>query len=240
MKSVELVGVDGSVWPLTSVEHNGVFLKAEPTSLSAESDGEPVSGQLDLVVADHLPFGEELRPIRETSRLWRNAWSVRKWSKLVVKDDEGLGPYFLDVRLSTHIDDFGEVDPDGFVEFSQAVRGKTSSWSRTVRHEGDVVRVANTGDVDSWPRVRWDKAGVLAMPSGATINLPAVESPRTIWLDPRESCVVKDDAGNIDREIWLALRGSVFPEVLPADDEYREFGLPDGAVLFYEIGESPW
>lgn len=240
MKSVELVGVDGSLWPLTAVEHHGVFLKAEPLALAADVDDETVTGQLELVAADNLPFGGQLRPIRETSRKWRNAWSLRKWSKLVVSGgDVGLD-YFLDVQLSAPIPDFSEVDPEGFVDFSQAVRGKTRSWLRTVRHEGDVVRVANTGDVDAWPRVRWVDAGRLVMPSGAVINLPAVESARTIWLDPRESCVVKDDAGNIDRELWLALRGSVFPEVLPADDEYREFGLPNGAVLFYEIGESPW
>lgn len=238
MKSIRLVGVDGSIWPLTSLDHDGVFLRAEPTGLVAE-DG-AFAGSLELVAADNLPLGGELRPIRVTSRRWRNAWSTRKWSKLVVSDDEGMEDYWLEVRLRVPIDDFPEVDPEGFVEFSQQVVGRSSSWLRTVRASGDVVRVVNPGDVDSWPRVRWDNGGVVTMPSGATVDLPPVAEPRTIVLDPGESCVVLDDEGNVDRDLWVSLRGGVFPEVIPPDDSYREFGLPEGAVLFHEVGESPW
>lgn len=240
MKAVKLVGVDGSIWPLTSVEHAGVFLKAEPVDFAAEPESGKTTGTLELVIADNSPTGKPLRPISVSKRQWHNAWSLRKWSKLIVSGGDGGQDYFMEVKLSSPIPDFSELDPEGYVEFLQSVIGRSKSWLRAVSHHAPIARAANTGDFDVWPRMRWQQAGVLVMPSGAAVEVPAVDSPRTVWLDPKESCVVKDDAGVIDRDLWISLRGNIFPEVLPADDQYREFHLPDGAVLLYEVEESPW
>lgn len=241
MKSVTLIGVDGSVWPLTSVDHEGVFLKAEPTNLAPGNDGESIEGSLDLVVADNSPTGGVLAPIGVTERRWRDAWSMREYSTLIVSEDEGIGDYSLELRLAAPIPDFPEFDASGYVDFSQSVRAFSDVWIHTVTVSGSVVDVVNPGDVDVWPRVRWTQAGSLVMPSGAVIELPAVTSPRTMWLDPSESCVVKDNDGVVDQTLWRVLRGSVFPESVPPGENARRFTLPAGASLIYDVGVySPW
>lgn len=239
MKSVSYLGVDGSVWPLTARDHGGVFLQATPDEMRSEGDGEPVSGSLDLVVADNSPDGFELDRVRVSERRWRRAWSPRLFGTLRVEDDEGQD-YWLRVRLASAISGFPEVDPEGYVEFSQEVVGESAWWWHTSVLPGPSAVVTNSGDVDVWVRVRWEKAGVLLMPSGAVVQLPAVSAPRTILLDPSESCVVVDDSGVVDEPVWRGLRGKVFPEIVPAG-ESRTFGLPDGAVLMVDEGVvSPW
>ncbi|WP_288833664.1 hypothetical protein [uncultured Corynebacterium sp.] len=239
MKSVTYVGVDGSVWPLTARDHEGVFLQATPDELRAEGDGGPIAGSLDLVVADNSPEGEDLEPVWVTERAWRRAWSVREFGTLRVDDGEG-SDHWLRVRLSVPISGFPEVSPEGFVEFSQAVVADVSVWSRRFEFVGSSVLVANSGDVDVWPRVRWGLAGELTMPSGAVVQLPEVPSPRTILLDPSESCAVVDDSGVVDEPVWKGLRGKVFPEMIPAG-QAREFQLPEGATLIVHEGVvSPW
>lgn len=241
MKSVTLIGVGGSTWPLTSVHHEGVFLRAEPTNLDPGNEGGTIEGSLDLVIADNSPAGGELAPIDVTERKWRDAWSMREFSTLIVADDEGVGDYFLPLKLAARIPDFPEFDADGYVDFSQSVVSDSEVWRRTITVDGAAAGVVNVGDVDVWPRVRWTRAGNLVMPSGAIVKLPAVPSPRTIWLDPSESCVVKDDNGVVDHALWLSLRGGVFPEPVPPGDELRPFGLPADAQLIYDIGVySPW
>lgn len=240
MKSVTLIGVDGSEWPLTSVDHAGVFLKAEPTNLEPGNIGEPIEGSLDLVIADHSPFMGELHSISVTERLWRNAWSMREYSTLVVMDDDGPGAYYLKLRLAAPIPDFPEFDPDGYVDFTQSVVSESDVWQQMVSSDESTVNVVNSGDVDVWVSVEWSQAGTLVMPSTAAIVLPAVSSPRSMHLDPEESCIVTDSDGAIDYGLWRSLRGKVFPEpVTPG--ETRKFGVPEGAKLIYHVGVySPW
>ncbi|MCT1411647.1 hypothetical protein [Corynebacterium sanguinis] len=67
-----------------------------------------------------------------------------------------------------------------------------------------------------------------------------MSAPRTVLLDPHESCVVLDDSGAVDEVVWKQLRGRVFPEVVPAG-EVREFVVPDDAALIFDEGvASPW
>ena len=239
MKSVTYVGVDGSVWPLTSTDHAGAFLQATPDELRSDEDGEPVSGSLDLVVADHLPDGGELDDVRVVERRWRRAWSTHRFGTLRIDDDEGED-YWLRVRLAAPIAGFPEVDPDGYVEFSQSVVGESPVWWRTQTFGPGVAQVSNSGDVEGWPRVRWESAGRLIMPSGAVVDLPEVDNPRTVLLDPHESCVVLDDSGTVDEVVWRQLRGRVFPEVVPVG-EVRQFTVPTGASLILSEGVvSPW
>ncbi len=239
MKSVSYAGVDGSVWPLTSVGHAGVFLQATPDELRSDEDGEPIAGSLDLVVADHLPGGVRLDDVRVVERRWRRAWSVRKFGTLRVDDDEGVN-HWLRVRLASPIAGFPEVDPEGYVEFSQSVIAESPVWWRTQTFGPGSAPVSNSGDVDGWPRVRWESAGRLVMPSGAVVDLPSVSAPRTVLLDPHESCVVLDDSSAVDEVVWRQLRGRVFPEVVPAG-EVRKFTVPAGASLIFNEGvASPW
>ena len=239
MKSVSYIGVDGSVWPLTSTDHAGVFLQATPDELKSEEDGEPITGSLDLVVADHLPDGTRMDDVREIERRWRSAWSTRQFGTLRVDDDEWVD-HWVRMKLAAPIAGFPEVDPEGYVEFSQSVVAESPVWWRTKTYLPGTVQVSNSGDVDGWTRVRWESAGRLVMPSGAIVDLPSVSAPRTVLLDPHESCVVLDDSGVVDEVVWRQLRGRVFPEIVPVG-EARRFTVPDKATLIFDEGVvSPW
>lgn len=237
MRSVTYVGVDGSVWPLTSVDHAGVFLQATPNDLAVE-DGF-LSGSLDFVVADHSPDGVVLGELSEIEARWRRAWSTRVFGSLRV-DDEERPSAWLRVKLASHIAAFPDFSVDGYQDFSQSVVAEGDSWFRSYEFPGPSVTVVNGGDVDGWVRIRWQAGGKVTLPSGASFTLPAVSSPRTIVLDPRESCVVMDDEGNADILVWKSLRGSVFPEVIPPGEQ-RTFTIPSGSSLFFDEGVvSPW
>lgn len=237
MRSVTYVGVDGSVWPLTTVDHDGVFLQATPSDLTVED--EKLSGSLDLVVADHSPDGVELGELSEIESRWRRAWSTRQYGTLRVGDERRPSAW-LRVRLSAPIPAFPDFGADGYQDFSQSVVAEGDSWFRTYEFPDPAVTVVNGGDVDGWVRIRWQEGGKVILPSGASFTLPEVAAPRTIVLDPRESCVVLDDDGNIDRSVWKSLRGSVFPEMIPPGEQ-RVFTIPNDSMLLFDEGVmSPW
>ena len=237
MRSVTYVGVDGSVWPLTSTDHAGVFLQATPSDLTVEN--EKLSGSLDLVVADHTPDGVDLGELSEIESRWRRAWSQRVFGTLRVEDELRVDAW-LRVKLASPVPSFPEFGADGYQEFEQSVVADSHVWWRShVFHDG-VVTVVNSGDVDGWVRVRWEQPGDVVMPSDAVLSLPPVGEPRTIVLDPHESCIVLDDTGAVDAALWRQLRGGVFPEIVPAG-ERRVFTVPEGATLLFNEGVySPW
>ena len=234
MKSVSYRGVDGSVWPLTEWAHRGVFLKEGALELApGEDDGSGLSGVLSLVVADNAPDGAELDPIEETMQAWRRAWSPRLFGSLVVRGAQEAAETWARVRLAAPIPDLTVIDPEGFEEFEQQAVAESRRWLRTEALPGPEVIVFNGGAGDVWPRVRWQAGGVLVFPSGARVELPTVEEPRTVWLDPGLGCAVVADDGERDVELWRRLRGRVFPEVVPPG-EGRVFRVPDGAVVSWE------
>lgn len=238
MRECTLFGVDGSVWPVTAWEHRGVFLKAEPTDLQADEEG-VISGSLELVVADHQPGGEVLPAISETMSRWRRAWSKHRDCTLQVENESDT--LTLQLRASGVVAGFPSVEMEGFEEFSQPVTTVAhSAWLRHSTRPGPQVQVVNAGDEEAWVSVRWTEGGQLVQPSGATVTLPSVPSPRTVVLDPSESCVVVDDSGVVDRPLWVDLRSRVFPEPVPAG-KARDFTVPAGAqVLFDERVDDPW
>lgn len=239
MRSVTYIGVDGSVWPLTSWDHRGVFLGAAPDEIRSDADGEPLQGSLSVVIADNSPEGAPLDPICVTERAWRRAWSKRRWGTLRVESDAGQ-TYWVKVKLAATIPGFSELEPEGFVEFTQEIVADSPVWWHTLVRTGPKVVLTNAGDVDVWVRIRWRDAGRVTMPSNAVFILPAVPGPRVITLDPKQSCVVRDDNGVIDETTWKALRGVAFPEVVPAG-ETREFMVPaDASVIMDEGVDSPW
>lgn len=237
MRSVTYVGVDGSVWPLTTVDHDGVFLQATPSDLTVED--EKLSGSLDLVVADHSPDGVNLGELSEIEARWRRAWSSRVFGTLRV-DDEERPSAWIRVKLASPIPSFPDFGAEGYQDFTQSIIAEGDSWFRTYEFPGPSVMVVNGGDVDGWVRIRWQEVGEVTLPSGASFILPTVPTPRTIVLDPHESCVVLDDDGNIDRSVWKSLRGNVFPEMIPPGEQ-RAFTIPAGSSLLFDEGVmSPW
>lgn len=234
MESVSYRGVDGSVWPLTEWSHRGVFLKEGALALApGEEEGAGLSGGLSLVVADNAPDGAELVEIDETMQAWRRAWSPRLYGSLVVVGADEAAETWARVRLAAPIPDLTVIGPEGFEEFEQQVVAESRRWLRTEVLPGPEVTVFNAGDWEVWPRVRWQAGGVLVLPSGARVSLPTVPAPRTIWLDPGLGCVVVDDDGERDVDLWRALRGEVFPEVVPPG-EGRVFRVPASAVVSWD------
>lgn len=139
------------------------------------------------------------------------------------------------------------------VEFSAPTRQpEHGSFTRLVVHvhapdgvylqgraETGVVDVGNPGDRVIFPRVRWvGDGGVVVLPSGAEMELPAVDEPRVVFLDALESCVVVDDDGVVDDALWGAFQ--VFPEGVPVG-ERRRYILPPSAALAWDVGyTNPW
>lgn len=241
MFSVAVHGVDGSVWPLTESRHLGVFLGRAPVGLRSSGDWEPVAGSLELVVADNDSDGRKLDDINVTMRKWRRAWSMHNYGTLRI-NDPGSWETWIRLRLSEPIPDLPDVDSEGYEEFVQAVVAdpKFPWWVRTRTYRETSFEVANAGDYETWPRVRWKQGGTVRMPSGATISLPTVPQWRTIHLDPYESCAVVDDSGKLDRPLWRQLRNRVFPEALPVGAA-RRFSIPSGAQLLVdERIDDPW
>ncbi|MGV0327301.1 hypothetical protein ACUY2E_10245 [Corynebacterium confusum] len=238
MREFTLFGVDGSVWPLTSWEHAGVFFRAEPVDLQADDDGR-ISGSLDLVVADHRPDGSRVGTIDDVMSAWRRAWSKHRDCTLRVDDDKDS--LSLRLRLESVVPNLPSLDAEGYEEFSQSVVApEGAAWLRKSSRLGPSVRVVNAGDHEAWVSIRWQRGGSVRLPSGATFILPTVPEPRTILLDPGESCAVVDVDGVLDRSLWVELRSRVFPEPVPPG-QVREFVVPEGAsVLFNERVDDPW
>lgn len=231
MVAISYTGVDASTWNLTDVDHDGIFMEEGALSVLRGVDGEPLSGALNLVVADRNQDASFIRRINATMMLWRAAWSPREWGTLRVTGPRGES--FAQVRLSNPVPDLTTVDPEGFEAFEQQIAGRTSRWLRTRTSTLPWSTVANGGDHEIWPRVKWTEGGNLTLPSGAVYELPTVSTPRTIWLDPTLGCKITDDSGVRDDALWRSLRGLVFPEVVPAGQS-RVFGIPVGATILWE------
>lgn len=240
MFEVTFYGVDGKVWPLTAVQHRGVFLKENPVELRTSGE-EAVAGSLELVVADNDPEGRELHEIADVMREWRGSWSRRNYGTLRI-EDSGAWESWLPLRLAEPIPDLPSVDPAGYEEFTQAVVSDPHHpyWRRTHVYDQRTFTVTNAGDHETWPRVRWKQGGTVTLPSGVALTLPTVGEWRTIFLDPFESLCVLDDKNRLDRALWRQLRHKVYPEPIPVG-EVRTFGIPAGAQLIVdERVDDPW
>lgn len=112
-------------------------------------------------------------------------------------------------------------------------------WTQPITDEG-FVNVTNTGDVLAWPEILWEGVGgEVTMPSGATFTLPTADGARRLLLDTFESNVVLDADGNVDDDLWAAVRGLPAEGVPPGKS--RDYILPEGARLEWSLGVlDPW
>lgn len=111
-------------------------------------------------------------------------------------------------------------------------------WSRSHQSDKKSVTVTNLGDVPVWPTVEWEgSGGVVMLPSGATLDLPAVDRPHFLPLARHKAGKVTSDRG-FEPEITKKI-GAVGEQV-PVG-ESRKFSLPGGAKLHWREGVlDPW
>lgn len=169
---------------------------------------------------------------------FKEAFSHRTPGTLIV-ESPSLGQLECRVRLAGSVHAL-PLDPNwstGLSEFELPLVCDDGFWRTKVinGHSGSVT-VTNAGDVDIWPMVRWRGAGGrVTLPSGADFELPEARDYRTLFLNNAQSCVVVDDDGTVDRELWRALNGSVLPEGIPVG-AIRTYQLPAGAELQWRLG----
>lgn len=125
----------------------------------------------------------------------------------------------------------------GFIRLTVDVDAMDPLFYETDSETG-TVDVINTGVVKVWVNVWWEEGGSLVMPSGAISTLPTVAEPRTLVLNPHESCVVIDEDGVPDRDVWGTF--PTYPEaVMPG--KFARFSAPAGALVSWRVGYTdPW
>lgn len=261
---VEYLSPWGDRWPLTSVEHRGVFIR-EGSLRSFMGDVERTAaagfrgaGQRTTSLAVkplEVGFTVCVVPGEEAERLWLDwlrSWSYTSPGTLIVRNTS-LG----DVRMSVWLRGVGEPDQltngeqwwGGYPSVEMTVAADGGLWwagpvaSRPLPSaaSSQVVRVANSGDWFVRPRVRWQGAGAaVTMPSGARVTLPTTTAPRSLILDMSESCAVVDDSGVLDKGVWRRLAGGVVPEAVPPGG-VREYRIEGRSQLLWRVPVlRPW
>lgn len=235
----EYFSPEGRHWPLTSWEHRGVFIEEGGfPELAVQHGQRTMSGALNVVV-DGAAVG---RPNADVMSEFRQDFDDEVYGTLVASSDDQLGALSARVRLSPEgVVSFPTVQPDevGFVQFSVPLESDQSRWVVEDTYSGPVCRVENYGVDVVWPRVVWTTGGTLLMPSKAGVVLPTVRAPRVIDFHPERSGLVTDLEGNVDRDLWVQLRGFYF-EGVPRR-AVRQYSIPSGASLIAAVPQrEPW
>ena len=69
--------------------------------------------------------------------------------------------------------------------------------------------------------------------------MPAVTTPRTLFLSRQHSLVVRDGKGVVDKALWKRLRSALPEQVMPG--KTGRFILPTGATAVWREGVlDPW
>lgn len=181
-------------------------------------------------------FAEGARSVGEVESRFKAAFSHHQAGWLVVKGWPGGA-----LRLRAELVEFSaptrQAEHGSFTRLTVNIHAPKALYMQGHAGRG-VVALHNTGDNVVFPRVRWQEAGDVVMPSDAVISLPEVPGPRVLELDPLESCVVVDEDGQVDHQVWGTF--PVFPEGVPVG-EARTYTVPDGAMLLWDIGyTNPW
>ncbi|MDO5534167.1 MAG: hypothetical protein Q4F65_05910 [Propionibacteriaceae bacterium] len=251
-------GISGRVWPIAAAGSNtGVVLRSKGLEgMVGEVDDEALSAHgVPGQVVDHQQVGPmtgslavaiyptATESVAEVVSGWRSDWSRLVGREgLLELDSPTMGVLSTPVRLAASLPPVDD-DPYGETSIEEAEAELVADggvWSGPPQSGTGSVTVTNTGDVRVWPRIGWQAAGPVVLPSGASFLLPAVPAPRVLDLDPGESLEVTDAAGVLDRAVWEQVRGAVLPEGVPPGKS-RTYILPAGASLRWRLGYlDPW
>lgn len=168
----------------------------------------------------------------------RQAFSTTKYGRLELRSEGRI--YSCPVRLSASLPAPQAAPKHGStVEVSLVSDGDRGGvWSRSYQSDKKSVTVTNLGDVPVWPTVEWEgSGGAVTLPSGATLELPAVDRPHFLPLARNKAGKVTSDRG-FEPEVTKKI-GAVGEQV-PVGEE-RTFSLPGGAKLHWREGVlDPW
>lgn len=239
-------------WPLTKFNNKGVYIEEGgfPELVSTRQDSGLVvpglPGQILLPDGQINPMTGTMTVVVDGPRVgltneevfvaWNEDWDDVDEGTLVV---EWTKPGHLSTKVRLAGDGMAGTPPyrlneheQDYFTFSMSIVADSGAWVWTQRETGPQVTIHNTGRSTIYPRLTWRYAGTVTMPSGMVLDLPAVDGPRTIDFEPRESNVVTDVDGNIDRATWSKLRGG-FTEGVPRGAK-RTYTIPTTAALTWD------
>lgn len=180
-------------------------------------------GDAYLMVADAFPAGELGRLSVTDSR--GNEWGADFFPSPLGNPEKSprgteVGSLQVQVELTS---------PDGV--FS----------SPTEVLSGGTVSVVNIGDLPLYPQVVWSGSGeTVTLPSGVTVNLPAVSAERVMSTDPGEGFAIRDRSGAIDYKAWRTMRGLPVPgETLKGSPTSWKLSSGVRLELVHRV-ENPW
>lgn len=247
----------GVVWPLMGTDDpRGVYVKEGSIPALWPSRPETVvraaglSGQcLAEFQAGFDPMSVEFTVVVDGSMVgksmgavlaeWLGSWSTTVSGVLTARVGDGE-PRTLEVRLAADFTpDMPDVQPDdiGFMELPMKLVCDRGVAVVTREYSGNAT-VENDGVDWVWPRVRWQEAGSLVMPSGAAVQLPPVSAVRVLNFDPWLGGEVTDVDGVRDVSLWRSLRGTVFEGVPPGASGV--FRIPGGARMVCDFSVRGW
>lgn len=231
----------GRRWPLNSKNHDGVFVELDtlvggtgtwedatltipgrPGQVVSHGDVQikPFELEVTLVVADPdawVEFRAGLSPFRDgvLTLSVSNGLAFQVGARV----RPGLGLPSQRPRVGSRLQVTFVAD--------------AGVWSHQASGTGRVV-VTNWGDAPIWPEVVFSAPGVMALPSGVQVALPAPTSMWRLPLGREHGGTVYDKAGN------SVGRVPVLGECVPVGDA-REYVVPEGATLMWSVQVvDPW
>ena len=196
-----------------------------------------MKGSLTLLVVDDGPEGSLDELVSELGREFRpdaygTLWLSRPFGRASAK-----------VRLDGPIAppksfwDSGDAD----VEVEIPLICDEGLWSGQAVTSTGSVTVTNSGDEFLWPRITWDKASIVNLPSGVTVKLPAPASGRvSLSTNPFTSHEVLRRDGSVDRDLSEKTATLLLGEGVPQGAS-RTYLLGEGAALEWSLQYlNPW
>lgn len=248
------ISPDYRSWDITSLDWVAGIRAGGISGLIGEADDVAITAP---GVSGQVLDSQQIPPMRGTIRFAVRGDGMASaddtWARLrqtfhhsrygtMVLSETSFGPLSAKLRRSGAIPP-PAVDPaseDVILDVDVPVISDEGCWWTQPISDTGFVTVTNSGDVLVWPEIVWEgDGGQVTMPSGATFTLPSANSLRRLFLDPFESNAVLDADGNIDTEMWTAVRGLPAEGVPPGKS--RDYALPEGAHLEWALGVlDPW
>lgn len=184
----------------------------------------PTEGKFTLVATSAIAWANA-----------RRAFSTTDHGTLII---EGTRRCVLPVRLANSLPSPARVPTTGSRIEVNLIRDE-GAWLITESADGPTVTITNTGAAPIGPRITWTGAGgAVMLPSGATFALPAVTSPRTMYLDRRRAGQVYAAGEVLDRE--ATHEAAAVGEMVPVG-QTRVFRVPAGARIQWDQEVlDPW
>ena len=205
-----------------------------------------MTGELKVLI-----YPEDGTPIDKVYKEFRSSWSRSQYGTLTIVDTDSEGVLRLKVRLRNNMS-APTVHPgdNNGIELNIPVISDGGVWNKehiSAPEEKDKektrkITIHNYGDVFVRPKIVWDKnsSGEVIVPSGASFNLPAVDSRKTLYLDNSKSNIIVDEDNNVDRKLTMRLAQEVYSEGVPPAQS-RDYIIPRDALMIWDIGLfDPW